>query len=130
MVELRTSVREIAISTNCWSGQPKGVILWRVTITAQFAVASFCRVTSSVKSGVDRSRDAMCFRLRRDVIVRCRSPAKRRNEHQTPLSSAQSAGTSGQQRVNSTGSENCLQTSQIGPFEAEVYRSRKTSIHC
>jgi len=86
------------------------------------------RFTSGVKSAVDRSRDSMCFRLRRDVIVRCRSAAKRRNEHQTPLPSARSAG---------TGKESTQPEAKIAsrrrrsaPFEAEVCGLKQISVRC
>ena len=68
--------------------------MWRAIITGRFRFRfrsdALCRVSRALS--IDHVTP-MCFRLRRDVIFRCRSAAKRRNEHQTPLSSAQSGGT-------------------------------------
>jgi len=102
------------------------IIITRTAVRVVCVVLS--RFTSGVKSAVDRSRDSMCFRLRSDVIVRCRSAAKRRNEHQTPLPSARSAG---------TGKESTQPEAKIAsrrrrsaPFEAEVCGFEEISVRC
>ena len=92
------------------------------THRARFVLSREVAASSNVKSRIDRSRDVRRFRRRRDVIVEgCRSAAERRNEQLSPLSGARSTGTRARRATNSTGSENCIQTSLIGAFEAEVW---------